>query len=285
MVVMQNKAGQLANRLFAFSHFIANAAEFGYRLVNPTFDEYRDLFPAVARDDFGGHDISVHLRPRMSFRAFESCSRSVLKRLPRSPWHHWYRLEGDHVAFDLRDPGYLGNARSKLVFTTGWQFRDATSLFKHRPLIQACFRPGPEVVAEVDACRREARRDADVLVGVHIRRGDYARWEQGRYFYELADYARFMRAAQAGFKQEGRSVAFLVCSNEALNAAMFEGLRVHLAPGHPLKDLYALASCDAIMGPPSTYSLWAAYYGEARLCHIPGVQAALTAADFTVFAA
>lgn len=280
MVVMQNKAGQLANRLFAFSHFIGNAVEYRYKLINPTFDEYGHLFPAVARNDFGGADISVHFRPRISFKAFESSTRRFLKRLPRSPWHRWYRLDGDDVEFDLRAPDFIESARSKLVFTTGWQFRDTASLFKHRPLIRACFTPAPDVVAKVEACRREALGGADMLVGVHIRRGDYAQWQQGRYLYELDDYARLMGSVAAGFRQEGRRVAFLLCSNENLAPAAFDGLPVHLAPGHPVKDLYALASCDAVMGPPSTYSLWAAYYGGAELCHIQDVQAPVTPSDF-----
>ena len=33
-------------------------------------------------------------------------------------------------------------------------------------------------------------------------------------------------------------------------------------------DLYALARCDYIMGPPSTYTQWASFYGNAPLFHL-----------------
>jgi hypothetical protein len=33
-------------------------------------------------------------------------------------------------------------------------------------------------------------------------------------------------------------------------------------PGHFIEDLYALASCDYIIGPPSTFSQWASFYGN-----------------------
>jgi hypothetical protein len=33
-------------------------------------------------------------------------------------------------------------------------------------------------------------------------------------------------------------------------------------------DLYALARCDYIMGPPSTYTQWASFYGNQPLYHL-----------------
>jgi len=32
-----------------------------------------------------------------------------------------------------------------------------------------------------------------------------------------------------------------------------------------VEDLYALAECDYIIGPPSTYTLWASFYGDTPL--------------------
>jgi hypothetical protein len=36
-------------------------------------------------------------------------------------------------------------------------------------------------------------------------------------------------------------------------------------PGSPVGDLYSLAACNAIMGPPSSFSMWASYYGQVPL--------------------
>jgi hypothetical protein len=37
---------------------------------------------------------------------------------------------------------------------------------------------------------------------------------------------------------------------------------VGFGPGSVVGDLYALARCDYIMGPPSTYTQWASFYGN-----------------------
>jgi hypothetical protein len=33
-------------------------------------------------------------------------------------------------------------------------------------------------------------------------------------------------------------------------------------------DLYSLARCDYVFGPPSTYSQWASFYGNKPLLHV-----------------
>ena len=40
---------------------------------------------------------------------------------------------------------------------------------------------------------------------------------------------------------------------------------VHLLRGNPGEDLYALSQCRYIIGPPSTFSLMAAFYNDAPL--------------------
>ena len=35
-----------------------------------------------------------------------------------------------------------------------------------------------------------------------------------------------------------------------------------------MSDLYALAGCDYILGPPGTFSQWASFYGEKPLLQL-----------------
>lgn len=278
---MQNKAGQLANRLFAFAHFIGNAIEYNYRLVNPTFDEYRHHFPVLAGDEFGVWPISVQLKPSMRFKTFSRWTEVLRRRVPRSPCHVFFELNDDDAVLDLKDPGYLAAARSKLVFTHGWQFRDHKNLLKHRQAITQIFSPLPEIVEAV-ASRQQRLKAAqsDVLVGVHVRRGDYANWQGGMYCFPNEVYrARMSEVAQA-LQARGQNPVFLLCSNETLDLESFKPMRVVPGPGDAIEDLYTLAACDLILGPPSTYSLWASYYGGAALCHLQSANAPITLDDF-----
>lgn len=282
MVVIQNKAGQLANRLFAFAHFIGNAIEYDYRLVNPCFDEYCQYFPSLASAGGEGGRISTALHPSLSFRLFRKGSEFLRMRLPASPWHCFYTLADGDAVFDLKDAAYLRNARRKVVFTHGWEFRDQANLIKHRSTIKALFVPDAHILASVAECRAQVINRADVLVGVHVRRGDYARWQNGIYFYADAVYRSRMMDVESALKAQGKTAAFVICSNDAIDMGFFSPLRVTPGPGHAVADLYVLASCDLIIGPPSTYSLWASYHGGGKLLHIKDAHTDISLLDFEV---
>ena len=63
MLIIQEKLGmQLANRLFLFSHFIANSIENEYILINPTFDEYCQYFYATRENDLGASQLGAEYK-------------------------------------------------------------------------------------------------------------------------------------------------------------------------------------------------------------------------------
>lgn len=282
MVVIQNKSGQLANRLFAFAHFIGNAIEYDYELVNPCFDEYCPYFPALTSAECRGLRISTAFHPSLPYRFFRKGSELLRRRMPASPWHCFYTLADGDPVFDLQDAAYLRDARRKVVFTHGWEFRDHASLLKHRPVIKALFAPDARVLALVAEWREKAIRGADVLVGVHVRRGDYARWQNGIYLYDDSVYRSRMMDVERALKAQGKTTAFVICSNEGIDMGVFSPLQVTPGPGHAVADLYMLASCDLIMGPPSTYSLWASYHGGGKLLFIKDPHTEVSLADFEV---
>jgi hypothetical protein len=80
----------------------------------------------------------------------------------------------------------------------------------------------------------------------------------------------------------GRKVSFLICSDEPRNEAEFPGLSVGPGPGSAVGDLNALARCDYIMGPPSTYTQWASFYGNKPLLLLKDSQDRLERAKFRV---
>ena len=126
------------------------------------------------------------------------------------------------------------------------------------------------------------RRTAQVLVGIHVRRGDYATFANGRYYYDLPTYARQLAALLPQFPA-GVRVEFLMCSDEALDMSHFAGLPVHRPTGHFVEDLYALAGCDYVLGPPSSFSLWASFAGQVPLCHLHSASQAVALRDFAVY--
>jgi hypothetical protein len=152
------------------------------------------------------------------------------------------------------------------VFVYGWRYRAPELVHRHAEKIRAFFRPVEEHAQASRQTVEALGQNADVVVGVHIRRGDYQGWKGGQFFFETARYAAWMREAAALFP--GRKVAFLVCSNEARRPDEFGGLAVGFGPGTAVGDLYALAGCDYLIGPLSSFTQWASFYGNKPLFHL-----------------
>ncbi len=113
-----------------------------------------------------------------------------------------------------------------------------------------------------------ARQQADIVIGLHIRRADYRKWNNGRFFFSDEQYSAMMSKIESYFRTHGKHVAFLVCSDEPIDSKAFSEHQVIPSIGQIIEDLYSLAACDYIIGPPSTYSGWAAFYGNVQLFHV-----------------
>ena len=152
------------------------------------------------------------------------------------------------------------------LWVRGWLYRDQVGVAKHRPCIKAFFSPAPEIQARVEACIRKNRERDTVLVGVHLRRGDYSTWAGGKYYYDDNAFRKLMQRMVDILP--GRNVRFLLVSNQPVEGSNYGGLDVGMGPGDPAGDLFALAACDYIMGPPSTFTLWASFFGDVPLYEI-----------------
>ena len=167
--------------------------------------------------------------------------------------------------------------------TKGWQTRSDTRYLQQTlPELQRIFRPKDDIMAKAEAMVAELRQEADLVVGVHIRRGDYATWHDGRFFYELEDYRQFMLRVQALYA--GRRVSFFISSNEDFTTDVFTGCscrRFTNEPSGAILDLHTLSQCDLLIGPFSSYSRWASFIGEVPLCFLESRDQVLTTDSFS----
>jgi hypothetical protein len=169
----------------------------------------------------------------------------------------------DECRLDAEPFGSWADRTCGLVLI-GWQFRAPVWFDKHAQVIREYFRPTPELCNRVDDVITRARLECDLLVGVHIRQGDYKDHLDGKFHYETAEYVQWMRRMQE--LMPDKRVGFLICSNVQQRSADFEGLCWTSPDGHIVVDMYSLAMCDYIVGPPSTFSQWASFYGQVPLC-------------------
>jgi hypothetical protein len=63
---------------------------------------------------------------------------------------------------------------------------------------------------------------------------------------------------------------------------MFAGLNVTFGTGDLIEDMYAFASCDYLIGAPSTFTMWASFYGKVPLNVIRSPDQTQKLTDFVV---
>ena len=152
----------------------------------------------------------------------------------------------------------------------GWYtMNDTRYLAQTKKQLQHIFQPKKEIIEKAERMISDIRREADLVVGVHIRHGDYKTFHDGRYYYTLEEFHQFMLRIQALYAD--KQVAFFISSNEAFSVDLFEGCKCYRfgkEPSGDILDLHTLSLCDRIIGPWSTYSRWASFIGEVPLCFI-----------------
>jgi hypothetical protein len=263
VVIVSDKVGQLCNRLFHFSYFIANGIEYNYKVAYPCFDEYCEFFESTAANKFPGLQVSIKITP------FRLVDRAILKYLnnhpPLLPRVCVLDIRNQNEIYDLKNIGYQNLIHKKVVFTKGWLFKDEENLKKHRETLRQIFKPKKQYLEKAEGILSQLREKYDRVVGIHIRRGDYKLWRNGEYYFPDGVYLKKMEEINQEINGQGNTCCFLICSNEEINKEAFNHLNTSIEKRHFITDLYALAGCDYILGPPSTFSYWASFYGGVPL--------------------
>lgn len=204
-------------------------------------------------------------------------------------WHKWYLERGNGwnnykgVTWKVTHSKAWDKIFKFLGFIKGWSTRtDTRYLQQTLPELKRIFRPKEDIMRRAESLISGLHQESDIIIGVHIRRGDYATWNDGRFFFSLKDYHQFMLRIQELHK--GKRVSFFVSSNEDFSLDIFEGChcqRFGKEPSGAILDLYALSLCDRIIGPFSSYSRWASFIGEVPLCFLEEKEQQFKETDFS----
>lgn len=180
---------------------------------------------------------------------------------------NWGRFR--HLTWKLTHSVMWDNIFAFLGFEKGWDTRKETNyIFEAKKELKQIFTPTDSIVTKAHILFDKMHEQADIIIGMHIRRGDYVKWNGGVFYYELSDYYEIMCRIKKLYSNH--KVAFFISTNEILNLTFFNGC---LCFSHPIDesailDLYSLSLCDRIVGPVSTFSRWASFIGEKPLCFL-----------------
>ncbi|MES2679854.1 MAG: hypothetical protein V4635_08220 [Bacteroidota bacterium] len=272
MIILSDKPGQLGNLLFLYAHFKAYCTENNVQLLNPAFHNYRPYFSGTSGFSLTGNKFVYKLSYFMA---------RVLSRVGINNRLLGVVALGHDEKLDLAQAPQL---KSALCFVQGWLFRSDVMLVRHKKEIKTFFGTSEFFSAGVRKFFADNFPDQhETVIGIHMRHGDYRTFENGKYYYDASRYVSLMKELSVLFSY--KNPRFLICTNEktAFDEKDTDGLKITYAPGHELLDLYCLAECGYIAGPPSTYNMWASFYGEVPLFTIQPANNPISEKDFKIY--
>ena len=138
-----------------------------------------------------------------------------------------------------------------------WRFRSKTKIKNYRQKILGVLTPHPAVLAS--GKNFIAQLNCEIVIGVHIRWGDY-KTAAPELYHGIEVYRERMREARALFP--GQTVGFIVCTEEQLDLVELQEMNCVFPKSDAITDLYTLAQCDYLIASASTFSSWASYWGD-----------------------
>lgn len=247
------RPGMLGNQLIIHAHLHAFAKEYNIQLLNPSFF-YASYFPNFKK--IQAQKI-IYLLLRFITKLLLKFNFSFpLCKIVFIDWHE---------KIDLNEQFYNQYIRNnKFIFLVGWQFRNSDLLIKHKQDIIHLFQPTFEIYKTLQKKISEYKSNYQNIIAVHIRRGDYINFEHGRYFYDLNVYEDWIQHLEKYIFTDKKNL-YLVFSNEKIETLNLKNITYQIEKNTDIEDLYLMSLCNYIIGPPSTFSMWASFYGDVPL--------------------
>ena len=286
MIILTEGYGRLANRIIQYAHLIAFCKENNLEIYNPSFIEYSHYFKGSFSQRIPHFTPNIrNSNKRYKNGFFMKLINFLLKIFSRLFKNGFLTKNIGLINFDIKDISkeeFLNLAKSKkYFFITGWNFRDYENVEKHYETIRDYFEPVAEYKEKVDNFIKPLRNNYDTLIALHIRRGDYKDFIDGKYFFSDEIYLSFLKQLKTFLNN---NTLFIIFSDEEIDISYYRNnnLNVIQAKGDAITDLYSMACCDYIIGTVSTFNLWAAYYGKKKHKYIENKDEIIKLTDFQI---
>ncbi|MDZ4755160.1 MAG: hypothetical protein SGJ11_11790 [Phycisphaerae bacterium] len=273
--------GRFGNQMLRFAHLIAWAEEHSphAELINLAAWPYMRLLEGYDRSPAGVYPprpsrldlvarIVTSVPEPVSRRALGYVLQAIVRRAgDRTGKRPIVRVETGSEGLDLASPAFNELcAANRGAWLAGMRIGSWPLLAKHAAAVREHLMIRRPLAAPGLVLPNAMRASHDMIVGVLSRQTDYRVYRNGRFYIPPAVLAEKLRVIRTMYPD--RRVAFLLTSDEPIMTADFEGLDIRIASGsqemggHFVESIAALASCDLVVGPPSTFAAWAAFLGS-----------------------
>ena len=189
----------------------------------------------------------------------------------------------DDAAQNLRNEDVM--LQKRMLVVTGWEAHWYDLFLKYKTEILELFAFHEDIEQKIKR-NLEFETESELNLGVHIRRGDYATFYDGKFFYSDEQYVGVIRRFLT--LHPDKQVRVFICGNDPkLDKDYYRrelpACEVVFPDGNPGEDLCLLSHCDYLIGAPSTFSLVAAMYHDRPLYWIMDADAPLNDNSFGYF--
>jgi hypothetical protein len=264
VIVIRHNNCQLANQLLHFGAVYAWCLERGHAMHFPAFVEYAQYFPAFDRNPLGSVSPRVRMPSPMWLRRAVNGACRMLAASHVAGTHVRVRHRDPMLVLPPTDPAFVEPAGGRL-FLEGWNVRNPLGLQRHAAPLRTLFTPREPEASNIARFTAALPKDR-LIIGIHIRHRDYRVYGNGFLFIPIEGFRSLMARIQA--RHARHRPFFVIASDEPRTAEEFAGFDHVISGGNLIEDLYRLAACDLIVGPSSTYSLWAALMGGTMAQHL-----------------
>lgn len=270
IILLKDNGGRLANQLWNYASIFAYCLEKKYRCSNYAFFRYQHYFDIPPSNFFIKLFLLFH-RTHKNYKLSKILNIILYKCI--SIMSKKNIIRDFNLEFNL-SPSINGNIKQRQLLTmidqqntdfyfVGWLFRNSIGLKKYHKEIVRYFKPKDIYNSQVLKFAQSLRQKYKLVIGVHIRQGDYKTWQGGKFFFSCADVAPILHDFLKHQNQYSPDeIVFVICSDGMVEESFFSDFNIVCGPGTEVTDLYMLAQTDMIIGSNSTYGTWAAYYGQ-----------------------
>ena len=240
IIIVIEKYGGFCNRLFQSLHYHAFSIEKKIKFFNPS------MLGILKYDN--------HI-----FYFVDNISNFFLKCISKSIKLIFGK---DEVCFYLNKNNYI-------KFVKRWDYRKYKLTKKHYEILRHYYSFDKKNLSAKSKNFKylidNKKIEGKFIVGIHIRRGDYKKWNKGKYYFDDVFYKYLIENLKNILINDNKDPFFIVVSNEKINSEIGMDL---FSGGSWREDQIILQSCELIVGPPSTFTMWASYISKVPLIEI-----------------
>jgi hypothetical protein len=267
IIILENNNGRLANQLWQYAHIYAYCLENKYSLENRAFFRYKHYFETpkpkgLSRIFFFNKICKLRVTRIFYILIYSKVIKFLNRKKVIDATNTTFTLPpSKQTDFEKEILEKIETSKHKEIYFCGWKFRTQDGIRKYHNEITDLLRPKSVYLEKITNIIKPLRNKNKKIIGVHIRHGDYKIWKNGKYYFSFKE-VREILDSYIKTQENPEEIVFIICSDDEIDTEIFEGLNYIKGLGTEIEDLYTLAETDAILGSHSTYSKWAAYYGN-----------------------